>query len=212
MNQHDQSMTTATGKLAAALAKAQAEIKGAKKDAANPFFKSTYADLASVWDACRDALSKNELAVAQPTDFLDGQMILKTILLHSSGETITGLLPIMAGEKATAQQVGSAITYARRYALAAMVGVAPEDDDGNAASTATAKTGYSKPAQNLKDRATRLATDVDAATSEPQLIDIVTKANPLLAEMKQDLPDWCERIMTKITSKQQVFQGAAHAG
>jgi hypothetical protein len=119
--------------LAAALSKAQGAIKGASKDTANPFFKSKYADLASVWDACRDALSANGLSVIQTTDDGAEGVTVITTLAHSSGEWVRGKLT-MKPAKNDPQGVGSAITYARRYALAAMVGVAPEDDDGNAAS------------------------------------------------------------------------------
>ena len=119
--------------LAAALAKAQGEIEGASKDKTNPHFKSAYADLASVWGACRAPLSKNTLAVLQPS-FTDGPRVtVTTILVHSSGEFIESDLTMVAGQN-TPQGIGSCITYARRYALSALVGVAPEDDDGNAAS------------------------------------------------------------------------------
>lgn len=122
--------------LATALAKAQATMAGAKKDSTNPHFRSKYADLASIWEACRDALTSNGIAVVQMTRARpEDVVIVETRLLHSSGEWIEGelLVPVM---KADAQGYGSAITYARRYALAAAVGVAPEDDDGNAAAAA----------------------------------------------------------------------------
>lgn len=122
--------------LATALAKAQAVMAGAKKDSTNPHFRSKYADLASIWEACRDALTSNGIAVVQMTRARpEDVVIVETRLLHSSGEWIEGelLVPVM---KADAQGYGSAITYARRYALAAAVGVAPEDDDGNAAAAA----------------------------------------------------------------------------
>jgi|DEB19_MinimDraft_3_1074340.scaffolds.fasta_scaffold04394_4 hypothetical protein len=121
--------------LAAALAKAQSEIKTAGKGKENPFFKSSYADLAMVREACIEALTKNNLAVTQSTDF-DGDVTwLETTLMHSSGQWISGryrLKPV----KDDPQGMGSAVTYAKRYALAAMVGVVSvdEDDDGEAAS------------------------------------------------------------------------------
>lgn len=120
--------------LAAALSKAQGQIKGATKDTENKFFTSKYADLASVWEACRSALSSNELSVIQVNDYEGdvGLVIVETILSHSSGEWIMGKLA-MRPKDATPQSIGSCITYARRYALSAMVGVAPEDDDGNGA-------------------------------------------------------------------------------
>jgi hypothetical protein len=123
------------GKLAEALAKAQGAIEGAKKDSTNPFYKNRYADLASVWDACRKSLSDNALSVIQTTDFLldsPDSVVVDTRLCHSSGEWIQGRL-VMKPTKASPQEVGSCLTYARRYALSAMVGIAPEDDDGNAA-------------------------------------------------------------------------------
>jgi hypothetical protein len=125
--------------LAAALAVAQGQIKGAIKDSANPYFKSKYADLASVWDACRQPLSANGLSVWQspslmppPNEHAPWVVLVETMLMHTSGQWISGVAstPI---EKMDAQGVGSATTYLRRYALSAFVGVAPEDDDGNAA-------------------------------------------------------------------------------
>tara|TARA_R110000868_G_scaffold62962_3_gene189937 strand:- start:441 stop:1106 length:666 start_codon:yes stop_codon:yes gene_type:complete len=119
--------------LAAALAKAQSEMLPAFKDSANPFFKSKYADLASVWDACRGPLTKHGLSVVQVMDRQDGQLILKTSLIHSSGQWIDSIAPVVP-VKNDPQGVGSALTYMRRYSLAAIVGVYQDDDDGNAAS------------------------------------------------------------------------------
>jgi len=119
--------------LAAALSRAQGAIKGALKDSLNPHFKAKYADLASTWDACREQLAKNELSVVQMPDVSDtGGIAVETILMHSSGQWISSRF-VMPVPKPDAHGVGSAITYARRYALAAMVGIAPEDDDGNKA-------------------------------------------------------------------------------
>lgn len=119
--------------ISAALAKAQGEIVGALKDSANPFFKSKYADLASCWDACRLPLSKNGLSVVQGMQVDAGSLYLITRLLHSSGQWISSTTPITPKDD-TPQAMGSALTYARRYALTAMVGVAQVDDDANAAS------------------------------------------------------------------------------
>lgn len=118
--------------LAAALSKAQASITGALKDSANPFFKSKYADLASCWDACRKQLTDNGLAVIQTTDVIDGVVFVKTTLAHSSGQWIVGALPVKTKDESPQAQ-GSGITYARRYALAAIVGLAQIDDDAEAA-------------------------------------------------------------------------------
>lgn len=120
------------GKLATALAKAQTEMVGAKKDSVNPFFKSHYADLASVWQACGEALHANGLSVAQGCDFEATTTYVWTRLLHTSGEWIIGRMPLLLG-KQDPQAQGAAITYARRYNLAAMVGVIQEDDDAQSA-------------------------------------------------------------------------------
>lgn len=119
--------------LAGALAKAQGKITGALKDSANPFFKSKYADLASVWDACRGPLSENGLAIVQQTESDDSGVYVVTTLAHSSGQWMRSRLRLTPKDD-TPQAMGSAITYGRRYALAAAVGVAQVDDDGNAAS------------------------------------------------------------------------------
>lgn len=121
--------------LATALAKTQAQLKPAIKDSTNPHFKSKYADLGAIWDACRKALADNGLSIVQmPTDSADGRVALTTVLLHTSGEYI-GTTFSTRLQQDSAQGVGSALTYLRRYALASIVGiVADEDDDGNAAS------------------------------------------------------------------------------
>ena len=128
----DQSATI--GKLAEALSKAQATMKPAAKDSKNPFFKSSYADLSSIWEAVRGPLTTNGLSVVQLAEGNGEVITIITTLLHISGEWIRGTLT-MKPVKPDPQGAGSALTYARRYGLAAMVGVvAEEDDDGNAAS------------------------------------------------------------------------------
>lgn len=125
--------------LATALAIAQGQIENAIKGSSNPHFRSKYADLASVWEACREALTSQGLAVVQsPGEMSGGSMAMTTQLCHKSGQWIRGTLTIPLG-KADAQAYGSATTYARRYALAAFVGVSPADDDGEAATAAKPK-------------------------------------------------------------------------
>lgn len=126
--------------LAVALAAAQAKITPAAKDSENPHFKAHYADLASVWEACRGPLAENGLSVVQTFEQdTPGLITVLTTLLHKSGEWIASALSLPVTQ--TAHGIGSAITYGRRYSLAALVGVvADEDDDGNAAG-ATASAG-----------------------------------------------------------------------
>jgi len=115
-----------------ALSKAQSAIKNPTKDSYNPFHKSHYATLANVLECCREPLSKNGLAVAQVLEVIGEKQALVTILSHTSGQWIksTILLPI---NKLGPQEVGICITYCRRYALAAIVGIHQEDDDAESA-------------------------------------------------------------------------------
>lgn len=126
-----------TAKLAEALAKAQGAMKPAVMGSTNPHFKSKYASLAEVMDAIREPFSANGLAVVQTVDEQDDTgLTVTTALLHSSGEWIESSVHVPVGS-GNAQQVGSALTYARRYSLSALCGVvADEDDDGNAATSA----------------------------------------------------------------------------
>lgn len=118
--------------LAEALAKAQGELKNPAFDSQNPHFRSRYASLAAVRDATIPVLSKHGLSVSQLPLCEDGRAGCETVLMHSSGEYMSTsiMLPV---ERPTAHGVGSALTYARRYALMAIVGVVgDDDDDGNA--------------------------------------------------------------------------------
>lgn len=125
--------------LAKSLVKFQAEIKPVKRENENPFFKSKYADLASIWDAIREPLSKNGLAVVQTNHPNDGGVILETMLIHVSGEWIKSIVK-MHPVKTDPQSFGSCQTYARRYGLSAMLGIATEeDDDAHVASTPKAE-------------------------------------------------------------------------
>lgn len=132
--------------LATALAKAQGEMSPAIKDSSNPFFKSKYADISSVWSACREPLSRHGLSIVQTMDDRDGRIFLVTTLLHSSGQWMKSFIPLIM-EKTHA--VGSALTYTRRYALSAIVGMTTEeDDDGNEATRPSSRPApYVDPAK-----------------------------------------------------------------
>ena len=121
-------------KLAGSLAKAQGEMKGAKASNVNPFFKSNYADLHTVIESSLPYLNKYGLSIVQ-VHYRDeiGTFYITTTLLHESGQWIKSKLP-MPVEKANAQGIGAATTYARRFSLCAMVGIAQTDDDGNSIS------------------------------------------------------------------------------
>ena len=135
------------GELAKALAAVQGKLAGAKKDSENPFFKSKYADLSSVWDSCRKLLADNGLAVVQTCSAGYGREVIRvdTILVHTSGEWISGQLDITPS-KNDPQGIGSALTYARRYGLSAIVGVCQEDDDAESSMSRPPKEDEVKPA------------------------------------------------------------------
>jgi hypothetical protein len=120
--------------ISAAFVKAQKEFGPALKTATNPHFKSRYADLSACVEAVIDALNNNGIALMQTTHPDDSGVTVETVLIHESGEMIkNGPLHVPAS-KQDPQGYGSALTYARRYSLMAACGIAPEDDDGNAAS------------------------------------------------------------------------------
>jgi len=125
-------VSQAFGRIADAIAKAQAAMNAASKDATNPHFKSKYADLAAVWDVLRSTLSASGVAVVQAPGIANKHIVVTTLLAHGSGEWMSADLPMPLAQW-SAHAIGSAITYGRRYALS-MCGVAPDDDDdGHAA-------------------------------------------------------------------------------
>lgn len=140
------------GAIAGALAKAQGAMRHAAKDSLNPHFKNKYADLAGVIDASRHALAANDIGVIQRNLPADRGVCVQTVLVHKSGEWISDAGLYVPASKTDAQGYGSALTYARRYGLSALVGVAQDDDDGNdaAKSAPAAPAAKSAPARTPK--------------------------------------------------------------
>lgn len=208
-----------TGKLAEALAKAQGAIKPAKKDKANPFFKSKYSDLASVWEACREALSTNGIAVVQAPCINDGVFGIETKIIHSSGEFETSFMPVAAPITAKAQEMGSAITYARRYSLAAMVGVAPEeDDDGNEAQktkpepvkkTYTKETPIQRHSDEMTAKCKAYAEAIDIAPDLDTLEKHVKDNAVFMNEVFDKEPAYHARLTAKLNAKRESFSNAS---
>lgn len=194
MNQSEQ-----LNELAAALSKAQGQIEGAKKDSANPFFKSKYADLASVWEACRKPLTENGLSIIQCPEESENGIAIETMLLHSSGQWKSSRYS-MPVSKIDAQAVGSAITYGRRYALAAMVGVAPEDDDGNAAAKGKPEEKTKSEKKTTQDpypetewikKATKWRESIESGEKKAQaLIDYLLTIGTITQERKDLIKSW----------------------
>ena len=122
-----------TAELAAALAKAQGQMRHAVFDRINPHFKSKYATLNSIWDAIREPLSNNGLSITHTTEYRGELFVMVTTLRHASGQWIASVRPLKA-DIDQPQKMGSGETYAKRYGLSALLGItADEDDDGNAA-------------------------------------------------------------------------------
>jgi hypothetical protein len=178
--------------LAKALVAAQKATESIKKAATNPAFKSKYADLAQVVEGVVPALNAAGVMVLQCPGF-DGEMVaVTTTFLHESGASVTSTLHVRPS-KTDAQGVGSAITYARRYALLAMAGGAPEDDDGNAASgprqeRPAAKHQETRP-PTLGERADRLEATLKGVHSLADLDKAFKLASGLCAELDAKDPE-----------------------
>jgi hypothetical protein len=158
--------------LATALVKAQMAFGPALKTATNPHFRSQYADLASCVEAVMDSLNRNGIAMIQQCSESDTGVIVETVFIHESGEMLNcGKLHVPA-VKHDPQGYGSALTYARRYSLMAACGIAPEDDDGNAASR---KTEIKKSEVDESKMADLLAA-IEATTTEEDLKKAYVKA------------------------------------
>ena len=157
--------------LAAALAKAQGEIGNAARDRENPHFRSKYATLASVREAIQEPFAKHGLAVAQTTK-IDGEwLVLVTKLMHSSGQCLVGEYPVCSITEKP-QVAGSAMTYARRFSLSAITGVAPgddDDDDGAAAQQSSRPARKAPPSDNPRIEAGKrlLALEAQIKDAEP---------------------------------------------
>ncbi len=163
--------------LFAALAKAQAKFEMAEKAGANPHFKSRYATLASVVEAAREPLAEHGLCVMQlPGNAGIGNIAVTTILGHASGQWLESVLYV-APVKFDAQSAGSVITYLRRYALMSVLGIAPEDDDGEAA--VARPEGRSAPARDDKTEAARnLYRTLQTRIDEAKTLDELERAIP----------------------------------
>jgi hypothetical protein len=162
--------------LAKALAGAQGEMENAGRNASNPHFKSRYADLAEIINTTRPVLAAHGLAVVQFPGYVDGIAHVETILMHGSGEFVasTTSAPVV---KSDPQGVGSAITYLRRYSLAAVCGIAQEDDDANAASQPRSRPveAMAEEVQRRSTEASRLA--VPATEGQDTLIRKLLKSH-----------------------------------
>jgi hypothetical protein len=168
--------------IAAALAKAQAEIQNPAKNRVNPHFKSKYADIADGLDVIRPALSKHGIAIVQATELIDDSMvILRTTLVHSSGQWVQSSYPV--GRFVKHQELGASLTYAKRQALFSIVGVAgDDDDDGNSATASTTPPAPRRSSAAVKrenpEAWPTLEKEVRAATCHDELTELWKKWHP----------------------------------
>lgn len=203
--------TTNHKTLAAALAAAQMEMGNAAKDSNNPHFKSKYADLKSVREAALPALNKHGIAVFQPLEVGELVNIQKTVFLHAdSGEKIETCVPLIMG-KQDMQGLGAAITYARRYGLMSLAGIAPaEDDDGNSNAKGNEMGAALNDAwkQSVEDSLPPNATPIQRATAyanaicedfkgkkERALSNRWEKHKSLVTSMEQRFPDLYSQVV-----------------
>lgn len=196
--------------LAAALSKAQGEMQAAIKDKINPFFKSSYADLGSVWDAARPVLSKYGLCVMQTTELNNekNQVIMVTTLAHTSGQWVKSYLPLNPS-KNDSQGVGAALTYLRRYSLSAIVGVVCDEDDDGETAVGRGKTQNSQPKQEIQGNDRLGKTEVIALTTLISNLDEESNKSfrewikkTFNAENIQDIPKSCfEKCMVSLNAK-----------
>lgn len=211
--------------LAKALAAAQAKIENAALNKTNPHFKSKYADLASVIDSARVPLSSNGLAISQTTEIREGGMVLRTTLMHAgSGQWIASEYPLP--QTARPQELGSALTYARRYCLSSIIcNSADEDDDANAAEgdkqkietngRAVKPLALQKPPASKYTKPVELIAPVDSkdwipfgqemiagvkATGEPAAWATINRES--LARMKDEAPKVYDRLMATIAPQE----------
>jgi hypothetical protein len=176
------------GKISSAFVKAQAEMSNAIKDSKNPFYKSSYADLNSVREACMPALNKHGIAVLQPTSVIEGKLYVETTLLHESGEFIAGLYEVVVGKQNDPQALGAAISYSRRYGLQSMVNVGASDDDGESAMvrSANANKTTSIPAAATKVAAPKEVVE-KVITPAPAARGSFRRNPPVTANTSEDL-------------------------
>jgi len=176
--------------IAAAFVKAQADFGSVLKTSTNPHFRSKYAGLDACIDAVIDALHKHGIALMQRTLPCESGVTVETILVHTSGETMSGGPLHVPASKNDAQGYGSALTYARRYSLTSMLGIAPEDDDGNAASRPVTYAAPRRPTARTTDEIESMAADVIKLNRpDKPLPPAKAKAKPEAAPSPEDDDD-----------------------
>lgn len=176
--------------LAAALSKAQGEMQAAVKDKINTFFKNSYADLGSIWDAARPVLSKYGLCILQTTELSPdrNQVILVTTLAHTSGQWMKSYLPLNPS-KNDSQGMGAAITYLRRYSLSAIVGVVCDEDDDGETAVGRGKTNQTPAPQNNPPKIQEKPAQIERV-GKTEIIALTNLTNQLDEEANKSFREW----------------------
>lgn len=187
------SQSEVINELAAALSKAQGEMQAAIKDKINPFFKSSYADLGSVWDAARPVLSKYGLCIMQTTELAPdrNQVIMVTTLAHTSGQWMKSYLPLNPS-KNDSQGMGAAITYLRRYSLSAIVGVVCDEDDDGETAVGRGKQHHQTPSQNNQQPKQEMQGPMERV-GKTEIIALTTLIQNLDEESNKSFLDWIKK-------------------
>ena len=217
-----------TSDLSAALAKAQQETKAAAFDKVNPHFKNKYASLAAVIDAIREPFAKNGLSYTQTTEMREGGFVLVTALRHASGQWIASEYPLPVAAKP--QELGSALTYARRYSLSAIACIAADEDDdaegartsGQTASAPKAKTSPIQPVAPLAPESPQaLSADndmawgalfvsaINMAQSGAEIDEWVQSNGKPLDDLQKAAPKVHKRVMERLVEKRKSFEKEA---
>jgi hypothetical protein len=191
----------AAGNLAAALAAAQSTMKAAPFDRTNPHFKSKYASLASVVDTIRKPLADNGLSYTQTTEIREGALILITTLRHRSGEIVTSEYPLPGMSKP--QELGSALTYARRYSLSALVCIAADDDD-DAEGVRKSEQMTTLPKKDSGAIYKKLQAELDATKSPADLEKWATANKARIAILPRN---WCDILRLRYAEHAAAISG-----
>lgn len=179
--------------LSKALLKAQQQMESAKKDSANPFFKSKYADYNAVLEACKGPLNDNGIVILQPTNMRsnpDGttQLVIETTLIHAeTGEFISSMSPVVVAKQNDPQALGSGISYQKRYSLQSLISLPSDDDDGESAMDRKSEPPKGREPVKAKSEP-KAEVKPEAKTEEPprRRIAVPTEEVKPTAPVKQD--------------------------
>lgn len=224
-----------TADLSGALATAQANMKAATFNKVNPHFKNKYADLAAVLDAVRKPLADNGLSVTQTTEIREGGLVLLTTLRHKTGQWIASEYPLPSAAKP--QELGSALTYARRYSLSAIACIAADEDDDAEGARADGQTATTPKAKVSPIKPVQVEPPVDPETGEVSphkitapdhmqwgalfvaAVNVAKSADEVslwlrdnadaLATLDGAAPKVHERVMSRVNAKIETFKKAA---